>query len=103
MPIDDTTYGDIDVSSCSISNIILSDKFVCMIQFLCFLHLKDSFVVRSDEEFNKDESEEEMCELERAEMILKQQRQLKRKKNSQSGNADVKRRRRIIVGSSDSE
>lgn len=69
----------------------------------CFLHLKDSFVVRSDEEVNKDESEEEMCELERAEMILKQQRQLKRKKNSQSGNADVKRRRRIIVGGSDSE
>lgn len=60
-------------------------------------------MVRSDEEVNKDESEEEMCELERAEMILKQQRQLKRKKNSQSGNADVKRRRRIIVGSSDSE
>lgn len=67
------------------------------------LSIDDSFVVKNDEV--EEESEAEMCTLERAELILKQKR--KKRKLLKEGGAPgtIKRRKRIIhmENSTDSE
>lgn len=113
-----TGYRNLNAKANVFSQYVAPDvsTFMAVCRFLLLYHrivfwklelnfsLQDSFVV-TDEEMVDDEEESEMSELERAEMILKEQQRQKRKlkQNGQVEDGGVKKRRRIMLIDSDSD